>query len=388
MGAEGTCGGAASRGRVCGRGAQRERLWSGIPGATPRTVPPGPLTPVQELRHVALPPQGGAAELVVQPQQQIQEAVEPRAAAGLAPHQPLQRAQPPLHGCGRSPEPGLKSGRPHARPSVRPSVGPRVGRRVFPPPSRPPRCHLPLLPPARPHLGAAPRPPPRPPTDGTGVRRPMGSATGGEGARGRGQLRARKWGGGPRRVTPGRGGARRGASHRGPDGSRGSLVALDSALPGPSLALILGGGCPGHCSFPRPLGQGLPLPQRGERGWGCLRPRSRMGVVVRSLPGMPAAQHLPPKNWLVSHSFCLHSYRRPGRRGDEAEMVTSIWQMDTLRLGKDEGELGGWVEGSPAARVAWSWAGNSTTGRTCACLELEGQGEVEAGLEEVGEGRD
>lgn len=153
-----TCGSAAPRGRVCGRGPRRERLLARCPSGNPPTVPPGPLTPAQELRHVALPPQGGAAELLVQPQKQIQEAVEPRAAAGLAPRQPLQRAQPPVHGCGRS----LESSRPHACPSVRPSVGPRV----LPPPSRPPRCHLSPEPPARPHLGAAPHPPPRPPTDG------------------------------------------------------------------------------------------------------------------------------------------------------------------------------------------------------------------------------
>lgn len=77
-------GGSASREHE-GRGSLR-----GVPLSTshplpPPTVPPGPLTPAQELRHIALPPQGGAAELVVQPQQQIQEAVEPRAAAGLAP---------------------------------------------------------------------------------------------------------------------------------------------------------------------------------------------------------------------------------------------------------------------------------------------------------------
>lgn len=68
------------------------------PRGHPTSVPPRPLTPAQELRHVALPPEGGAAELVVQPQQQIQEAVEPGATAGLAPRQPLQCAQPPLHG--------------------------------------------------------------------------------------------------------------------------------------------------------------------------------------------------------------------------------------------------------------------------------------------------
>lgn len=101
----------------------------------------------------------------MQPQQQIQEAVEPGATAGLAPRQPLQRAQPPLHGCGRSPAPGLEPGRSHASPSARPSVGPRVVRESSPHPSRPPRCHLPPLPPARPHLGAAPRPLPRPSTD-------------------------------------------------------------------------------------------------------------------------------------------------------------------------------------------------------------------------------
>lgn len=164
----------------CLRGGGGDRwgcgsLWEGLwewsageegPGVVslgpPPSIPPGPLTPAQELRHVALPPQGGAAELVVQPQQQVQEAVEPRAAAGLAPCQLLQRAPPLLHGRGRSPAPGLKPARPHARPSVRLSVGPRV----LPPPSRPPRCHLPLPPPVRPHLGAAPRPLPRPPTDG------------------------------------------------------------------------------------------------------------------------------------------------------------------------------------------------------------------------------
>lgn len=90
----GGCGRAAPGGRVCGRGAWREG------------VPPESLTPAQELRHVALSPQGGAAELVVQPQQQIQEAVEARAAAGLAPRQQFQRMQPPLHGCGRGSGPG------------------------------------------------------------------------------------------------------------------------------------------------------------------------------------------------------------------------------------------------------------------------------------------
>lgn len=91
---------------ACGCGweclwAQGERVQTRCPSARPPPpprVPPESLTPAQELRHAALPPQGGAAELVVQPQQQIQEAVESRAAAGLAPHQLLQRTQPPLHG--------------------------------------------------------------------------------------------------------------------------------------------------------------------------------------------------------------------------------------------------------------------------------------------------
>lgn len=160
-------GGAAPCPRVCASWA-RGVGWGGerVSARHPTSVPPGSLTPAQELRHVALPPEGGAAELVVQPQQQIQEAVEPGATGGLAPRQPLQRTQPPLHGCGRSPAPGLEPGRPHARPSARPSVGPRVVRESSPHPSRPPRCHLPPPPPARPHLGAAPRPRPRPPTDG------------------------------------------------------------------------------------------------------------------------------------------------------------------------------------------------------------------------------
>lgn len=68
---------------------------------TPTPGPPGSLTPAQELRHIALPAQGGAAELVVQSQEQIEEAVEPRAAAGLAPTQLLQSAKPLLHGCTR-----------------------------------------------------------------------------------------------------------------------------------------------------------------------------------------------------------------------------------------------------------------------------------------------
>lgn len=88
-----------------GEGPGAVSLGSQHPRSPPR--PPGPLTPAQELRYVALPPQRGAAELMVQPQQQIQEAVEPGSAAGLAPSQPLQRAQPPLHGRGRSPAPGL-----------------------------------------------------------------------------------------------------------------------------------------------------------------------------------------------------------------------------------------------------------------------------------------
>lgn len=154
-------GGVAPSGRVCGRGAQRERVPAQCPWVRPTSGPPVPLTPAQELRHVALPPQGGAAELVVQPQQQIQEAVEPRAAAGLAPRQPVQRTQSPLHGCGRSPTPRLEPGRPHSRPSVRPSFRPSVNMpvlRASSPHPRPPRCHLPPPPPARPHLGAPPRP--------------------------------------------------------------------------------------------------------------------------------------------------------------------------------------------------------------------------------------
>lgn len=265
-------GGSASR-EHGGRGSLR-----GVPLCTshpppPPMVPPGPLTPAQELRHIALPPQGGAAELVVQPQQQIQEAVEPRAAAGLAPRQPLQRAQPPLHGCGRSPEPGLESGRLHARPSVRPSISPRVGPRVLPPPSRPPRCHRPPLPPARPHLDAAPHPPPRPPTDGqvcpgqweTGLevkvggrrRAGVGPAPGQEvGGR---APKSNSWAG--RSKERGRGGVGEGwgvPSH--PGREPGPLAAPAPASPGPSPApVLLGGGCPGHCSSPRPLGQGQPL---------------------------------------------------------------------------------------------------------------------------------
>lgn len=140
------------------------RRWSSgwCSPSLPSRVLPWPLTPAQKLRHIALPAQGGAAELVVQPQQQIQEAVEPRAAIGLAPYQLLQRTQPLLHSCGWSPATRARARppaclvRPSVRPSGGPSVAPRLALRGFPPPSRPPRCHLPPSPPALPHLAARP----------------------------------------------------------------------------------------------------------------------------------------------------------------------------------------------------------------------------------------
>lgn len=71
-GGEGMCGGVAPSRRVCGRGARKKSVPALCPSDLPPScVPPVPLTPVQELRHVALPPQGGATELVVQPQEEI-----------------------------------------------------------------------------------------------------------------------------------------------------------------------------------------------------------------------------------------------------------------------------------------------------------------------------
>lgn len=58
-----------------------------------------------------------------------------------------------------APQPGLEPSCLHApavRPSGGPSVVPRLALRGFPPPSRPPRCHLPPSPPAFPHLAARP----------------------------------------------------------------------------------------------------------------------------------------------------------------------------------------------------------------------------------------
>lgn len=130
---------------------------------------------------------------------------------------------------------------PLACPPVGPSVDQSAGGSASPPPHppAPPRCHRPLLPPARPHLTRR-SPPSAPAPDGrAGVPRPMGDGTEvkveGGGARGRGQLPARKWGG-PRRVTPGRGGARRGVGRRGgvPSHPRRNRVLSRPQLPAPA----------------------------------------------------------------------------------------------------------------------------------------------------------
>ena len=93
--------------------------------------------------------------------------------------------------------------------------------------------------------------------------------------------------------------------------------------PSPSPTGALAGACPRWgmpkaLQLPSPSGAGAASPeslpsQRGERGWGRLRSRSRMGVVVRSLPGMPASWHTPrpPAPWLVSDFKMLFASLRP-----------------------------------------------------------------------------
>lgn len=150
-----------------GLGAQSSRCCR--PSSFPSRVLPGPLTPAQKLRHVTLPAQGGAAELLVHPQQQIQEAVEPWAATSFAPYQLLQRTQPLLHGCRWSPETRARA-RPPAcpvRPSARRSVCGPVARSARLPPSLPPSPLSPSSVATRaPSPGRPPRPPSPPPTDG------------------------------------------------------------------------------------------------------------------------------------------------------------------------------------------------------------------------------
>lgn len=65
------------------------------------------LTPGQELLHVPLPPQGGAAAFLVDAQQQVEERLQPRVASGplarLRREQLPQSSQAPLHGAAHDP---------------------------------------------------------------------------------------------------------------------------------------------------------------------------------------------------------------------------------------------------------------------------------------------
>lgn len=183
------------------RGARRQRppRVSLCPPPTHPRPPrsrPGHSPQLRNCSGYCAPGVRGAAELVVQPQQQIQEAVEPRAATGLAPRQPLQRAAAAPWLRPEPPGPGLR--RPLACPPVGPSVDQSAGGSASPPPpSRPPRCHRPSAA-ARAltwtplSLSARPR--------RTGRCAPAnGRRDWSEGGRrrraGRGQLPARKWGG-------------------------------------------------------------------------------------------------------------------------------------------------------------------------------------------------